>query len=87
LDPCAYYRAFLFPAKARIDLEYYQHRTLVSDIGWMARGALAILGLGQAAVAGLPCVHGRPDGLGVITRSPSVDAFGGNQTPEGRNQM
>jgi lipopolysaccharide/colanic/teichoic acid biosynthesis glycosyltransferase len=80
-DLCAYYRAFLFPAKARIDLEYYQHRTLVRDIGWMGRGVLAIL-----AVAELPRVHGRPEGFGVITRDLSVEAFGGSQAPQGRNQ-
>jgi lipopolysaccharide/colanic/teichoic acid biosynthesis glycosyltransferase len=86
-DPCAFYRAFLFPAKARIDLEYYQRRTLVRDIGWMASGALAILGFGQAAVAGSPRFHGPPESLSVITRDASLEAFGGSQIPQGRNQV
>jgi lipopolysaccharide/colanic/teichoic acid biosynthesis glycosyltransferase len=42
-DPSAFYRAVLFPMKAEMDLEYYSKRTLVSDIAWMFRGAVAIL--------------------------------------------
>jgi lipopolysaccharide/colanic/teichoic acid biosynthesis glycosyltransferase len=34
----------MFPAKARLDLSYYPQRTIVSDIVWMARGALAVVG-------------------------------------------
>ena len=44
MDPLLYYREVLFPAKAMIDLSYYPRRTLASDIVWMARGFLAILG-------------------------------------------
>jgi lipopolysaccharide/colanic/teichoic acid biosynthesis glycosyltransferase len=43
-DPHEFYRAMLFPAKARIDLLYYPRRTLKSDIGWIVRGVLAVLG-------------------------------------------
>jgi len=43
-DPVLFYREVLFPAKARIDLSYYPQRTLGSDIVWMARGFLAIVG-------------------------------------------
>jgi lipopolysaccharide/colanic/teichoic acid biosynthesis glycosyltransferase len=45
VDPVLFYREVLFPAKAKIDLSYYPQRTIVSDIAWMARGLLAVLGL------------------------------------------
>jgi lipopolysaccharide/colanic/teichoic acid biosynthesis glycosyltransferase len=32
-----YYRKALFPAKAKVDLAYFPHRTLGSDFGWIAR--------------------------------------------------
>ena len=38
-----FYRTFLFPTKAKIDLAYFEHRTLVSDLGWIVRAAWAIL--------------------------------------------
>lgn len=44
VDPILFYREVLFPAKARIDLSYYPQRTIASDIAWMARGLLAVLG-------------------------------------------
>jgi lipopolysaccharide/colanic/teichoic acid biosynthesis glycosyltransferase len=37
-----FYRQVLFPAKAAIDLAYFPNRTLVSDLGWILRGAWAI---------------------------------------------
>lgn len=37
-DPDEFYRAELFPAKARRDIEYFSRATLLSDIGWMVRG-------------------------------------------------
>jgi lipopolysaccharide/colanic/teichoic acid biosynthesis glycosyltransferase len=37
-----FYRQVLFPAKAKIDLAYFPNRTLVSDLGWILRGAWAI---------------------------------------------
>ena len=43
-DPTQFYRDVLFPAKARLDLAYFSHRTVASDIAWIARGALAVLG-------------------------------------------
>lgn len=48
-DPERFYRDVLFPAKARIDLVYYETRTLMRDIAWVMRGLFAIVG-----VAGLP---------------------------------
>jgi lipopolysaccharide/colanic/teichoic acid biosynthesis glycosyltransferase len=41
--PAEYYRKVLFPAKARIDLAYFEHRTLISDLGWILRAAWAIV--------------------------------------------
>jgi lipopolysaccharide/colanic/teichoic acid biosynthesis glycosyltransferase len=43
-DPTQFYRDILFPAKARLDLAYFSRRTFASDIAWMTRGALAVLG-------------------------------------------
>jgi lipopolysaccharide/colanic/teichoic acid biosynthesis glycosyltransferase len=37
-----FYRQVLFPAKAKIDLAYFSRRTLVSDFGWILRGAWLI---------------------------------------------
>src|SRR3979490_2318863 len=38
-----FYRRVLFPAKAKIDLAYFSHRTLASDLGWilLAAGGIA----------------------------------------------
>jgi lipopolysaccharide/colanic/teichoic acid biosynthesis glycosyltransferase len=44
MDPVRFYREILFPAKARIDLSYYPKRTIRSDIVWIWRGSLAVLG-------------------------------------------
>lgn len=38
-----YYRKVLFPTKAKIDLAYFERRTLISDLGWILRAAWAIL--------------------------------------------
>ena len=43
-DSVAFYRAVLFPAKARIDLAYYPHRTLRSDLAWAFYCGLLIIG-------------------------------------------
>jgi lipopolysaccharide/colanic/teichoic acid biosynthesis glycosyltransferase len=43
-DPEKFYCEYLFPLKANIDLAYFPHRTLVSDIGWVIRGLLAVIG-------------------------------------------
>ncbi|MER9712394.1 sugar transferase [Mesorhizobium sp. M0174] len=45
VDPLLFYREVLFPAKARLDLSYYPQRTIVSDVVWMVRGLLAVLGV------------------------------------------
>ena len=47
-DPTVFYRAVLFPLKARVDLAYYPKRTLSSDIKWVAAGVFAVLGLYHA---------------------------------------
>jgi lipopolysaccharide/colanic/teichoic acid biosynthesis glycosyltransferase len=43
-DPVAYYRAVLFPLKARIDIAYYKNGSLASDIGWIIRCFLVVFG-------------------------------------------
>lgn len=44
-DPEKFYREVLFPLKARIDLAYFPYRTILSDVGWIALGVLAVFGL------------------------------------------
>jgi lipopolysaccharide/colanic/teichoic acid biosynthesis glycosyltransferase len=43
-DPSQYYREVLFPLKARIDIAYFCERTVLSDIGWIVCGAMAVFG-------------------------------------------
>ncbi len=43
-DPEKFYCEYLFPLKANIDLAYFPQRTLASDIGWVIRGLLAVIG-------------------------------------------
>ena len=66
-DPCLFYRSVLFPAKARIDLEYYQRRTLLRDMGWIGWGTLAILGWDPAGIPELPPVTSGPEHTSAIT--------------------
>ena len=43
-DPVVFYRTVLFPAKARIDLAYYPHRTLRNDLAWALYCSLLVIG-------------------------------------------
>lgn len=44
-DPEQFYRAVLFPMKARLDLAYFPHGSIRRDIRWAARSVMAVLGL------------------------------------------
>lgn len=44
-DPASFYRKVLFPIKMSIDLAYYPHRSLLSDLKWVLTGVLAVLDL------------------------------------------
>jgi lipopolysaccharide/colanic/teichoic acid biosynthesis glycosyltransferase len=44
-DPERFYREVLFPVKADKDLAYFGQRKLGSDIGWIVRGLLSVIGL------------------------------------------
>jgi lipopolysaccharide/colanic/teichoic acid biosynthesis glycosyltransferase len=46
-----FYRKVLFPAKAKIDLAYFSHRTLASDLGWILRAAGVITAASWTAFA------------------------------------
>lgn len=41
-DPEQLYRDVVFPMKARIDLAYFPHRTLLGDVRWAVRCGLAV---------------------------------------------
>jgi len=43
-DPEQFYRAVLFPLKARLDLAYFPHGSTRLDVKWAARCILAVLG-------------------------------------------
>jgi lipopolysaccharide/colanic/teichoic acid biosynthesis glycosyltransferase len=49
-DPHQFYRSVLFPIKAMVDLEYFGRRSFLSDIGWVWRGVVVTLGVGQHAM-------------------------------------
>jgi lipopolysaccharide/colanic/teichoic acid biosynthesis glycosyltransferase len=42
LDPEAYYRETLFPAKARLDLAYHTKANVLRDVQWLLRGAFVV---------------------------------------------
>ncbi|MGG5817783.1 sugar transferase [Falsiroseomonas sp. HW251] len=44
-EPTQVYREVLFPTKARIDLAYYAHRTLLTDCTVIARSVVAVVGI------------------------------------------
>ena len=58
VDAAEFYRRTLFPAKAKLDLDYYPRRTLLGDLGWIVRAAAAVCLPGtaeaQAALGNLP---------------------------------
>ncbi|WP_431311084.1 sugar transferase [Methylobacterium nigriterrae] len=60
-DVIGFYRTVLFPAKARLDLEYYGSRTVLTDLGWILRGALAVLELHPALPSGAFAAPTRSD--------------------------
>ncbi len=64
-DPHAFYREVLFPAKARIDLDYFPRRSLGQDMAWLVRGVLAVLAMG------LP-TRRRPERPGAAEDCPSM---------------
>lgn len=51
VDATQFYRETLFPTKAALDLAYYPRRTLLSDLGWIVRGLLAVAGAPKRWVA------------------------------------
>lgn len=71
-DPHEFYRTVLFPAKARIDLRYYPRRTMMSDIGWIIRGVLAVLGLPVFRGRGLNSVEAAENWLQLDQRVSTV---------------
>lgn len=44
-DPERIYRETLFPAKASMDLPYYENRSLLRDLGWICQGVAAVADL------------------------------------------
>lgn len=44
VDLIEFYKRVLFPLKARLDLDYFTHRSFLGDLGWIIRGVLAVVG-------------------------------------------
>lgn len=76
-NPHEFYRTVLFPRKARIDLSYFPTRTIVTDIGWILRGVVAIFGPGTFANTDVRCLVARDAPLvelgDVETHKPALD--------------
>lgn len=51
IDPTEFYRRVLFPTKAHLDLDYFPRRTMLGDVGWLVRGAFAVIGFRPAALS------------------------------------
>ncbi|MGG5887550.1 sugar transferase [Falsiroseomonas sp. HC035] len=63
-EPARLYRQVLFPTKARLDLAYYPNRTLLSDIGWILCGVLAVVGLYKTQVGPSMLAAGQSSAMG-----------------------
>lgn len=64
-DPSEFYRRVLVPAKARIDLAYYERRTLRGDLRWAAISVLATVGVPPSL---LDRLAGPPSGAAIAAR-------------------
>ncbi len=78
-DPERFYREFVFPAKAQLDLDYYRKRTLFRDLGWILRGVLAVLGFSGSAQPNLQTVEAVDIGLGETANWPSAETVAPTQ--------
>ena len=72
-DPVAYYRAVLFPIKARIDLSYYPSASVISDLGWIVRCALTVFGCQPACPVQLQDALGQAQPRGMVEHRSLAD--------------
>ena len=73
-DPHEFYRAVLFPLKARNDLSYFAQRSLRSDFVWMLRGGLAVFGVFISGECGLDAAIlevSMPETYAVLSDAPA----------------
>ena len=42
-DPSNFYRTVIFPTKAGLDIAYFRHRTIFSDLAWLFRIGIALV--------------------------------------------
>lgn len=60
-NPTALYRRVFLPAKARIDIEYYENRTLWKDLGWIATTLMVTIHLGTTSAQRLHVIQNEPE--------------------------
>lgn len=74
-NPTAVYRKILLPAKARIDIAYYESRTLWTDLSWIVFSIMATLRLDissaqrRRVIQNEPEVMRRMEAAGIVKRS------------------
>ncbi len=56
-NPEEFYRTVLFPLKADIDLQYFSHRSLVSDARWAVCSILSVFGWSLLPVENTQCLQ------------------------------
>lgn len=66
VEPTAFYRAVLFPTKAKIDLDYYSCRTVWSDLRWLLRGVSAVIGWKMAPFLAIGSTKAQEDDRGLM---------------------
>lgn len=72
-DPHEFYRTVLFPDKARIDLEYFPRRTLLSDLIWVLRSIAAVLSPSKPPAQGISTALRVPGDRSIRRRSMAAN--------------
>jgi len=72
-DPHYFYRAILFPLKARIDLAYFPNRSVFLDLVWIVRGVWAVLGFSSLPSKNLKQIEHVEDWVRCACRTKPVN--------------
>ena len=69
-EPEDYYREKLFPAKARVDLAYYQEASVFHDAVWLVRGVLVVFLPAMSGSRGIDVLAAAEEWIGRRRSSP-----------------